>query len=573
MTRTCWLTATAAALLLALNAGPARCQECPAAPESKWCSDKAVRPCTGTETDAHCCTKGSSEHSVKEKVAELLDQFQDLYKEGKYAEAETCAKAALEIAPDNPVIGAAIKMAHVQKRQAEHQHTYADFEARRAQREAFADQLWARFQECVAGRGTPDILLEAQRFWEAALASENEAIVDYAQECKGPCSGVKCAGTTACCPKCAGTAISCPKCDAAPCYQTTGQAASCCEECAGGCKCCSKCKATAASCAKDAAGTCRPNCTGAASKCPKCDDAPCCQGTARAAACCDECANGCKCCPKCREAAACSAKGAAGTCCVQPAGCGACAGTGAATGCCTKPCRGKKPGTVIFLPLPPLPGSPIPVPPILPVGFAEPAPPMPPAYSCPPPVLTWQPARTENVYVAEPPCPPCYAHPVPMMPPPAVACSVAQPCRHASCACCMKLSAEDGKAHLEVAGCGETAMTCESLVLKVSGSSPLKVAVADKQVQISNSYLKATADSVARMSGDDCLVLEGNVHLDYHKDDKHTEAAADRVVIGLADGSFKIEPVATPDAKATWHMLAPDSSIQQVFGFWIGTFR
>lgn len=134
----------------------------------------------------------------------------------------------------------------------------------------------------------------------------------------------------------------------------------------------------------------------------------------------------------------------------------------------------------------------------------------------------------------------------------------------------MKVSAEDGKTRLEVAGCGQTSMTCESLVLKVSGSSPLKVAVADKQVQISNTYLKATADSVARMSGDDCLVLEGNVHLDYHKDGKRTEAAADRVVIGLADGSLKIEPVAAPEAKVTWRLLAPSAPVEQVFGFWMG---
>src|SRR5207237_992000 len=41
---------------------------------------------------------------------------------------------------------------------------------RRAQREAFAEQLRARFQEFLAGRGTLDILLEAQRFWASALA-------------------------------------------------------------------------------------------------------------------------------------------------------------------------------------------------------------------------------------------------------------------------------------------------------------------------------------------------------------------------------------------------------------------
>lgn len=50
---------------------------------------------------------------------------------------------------------------------------------RRAQREAFADQLRARFQEYLAGRSTLDILLEAQRFWANALSTEYAAVVNY----------------------------------------------------------------------------------------------------------------------------------------------------------------------------------------------------------------------------------------------------------------------------------------------------------------------------------------------------------------------------------------------------------
>jgi outer membrane protein TolC len=50
---------------------------------------------------------------------------------------------------------------------------------RRAQREAFATQLRAQFEQFVAGRGTLDVLLEAQRFWASALADEFTAIRDY----------------------------------------------------------------------------------------------------------------------------------------------------------------------------------------------------------------------------------------------------------------------------------------------------------------------------------------------------------------------------------------------------------
>jgi outer membrane protein TolC len=51
--------------------------------------------------------------------------------------------------------------------------------AQRAQRQAAAQQLEARFKEFLAGRGTLDILLEAQRFWATALRAEYDAISSY----------------------------------------------------------------------------------------------------------------------------------------------------------------------------------------------------------------------------------------------------------------------------------------------------------------------------------------------------------------------------------------------------------
>lgn len=56
---------------------------------------------------------------------------------------------------------------------------YEQIRVFRAQREAFGEQLRARYQEYVAGRGALDILLEAQRFWADALSSEYRAIADY----------------------------------------------------------------------------------------------------------------------------------------------------------------------------------------------------------------------------------------------------------------------------------------------------------------------------------------------------------------------------------------------------------
>jgi outer membrane protein TolC len=56
---------------------------------------------------------------------------------------------------------------------------YELIRTQRAAREAFAEQLRAKFAEFIAGRGTLDILLEAQRFWADALNKEYTAVRDY----------------------------------------------------------------------------------------------------------------------------------------------------------------------------------------------------------------------------------------------------------------------------------------------------------------------------------------------------------------------------------------------------------
>jgi outer membrane protein TolC len=49
----------------------------------------------------------------------------------------------------------------------------------RSQREAYAEQLRARFEELLAGKTTVDVLLEAQRFWAQALAQEYNNVYLY----------------------------------------------------------------------------------------------------------------------------------------------------------------------------------------------------------------------------------------------------------------------------------------------------------------------------------------------------------------------------------------------------------
>src|SRR5262249_38732613 len=56
---------------------------------------------------------------------------------------------------------------------------YALLETRRAQRDSFAEQVRVRFALFAVGKETVDRLLEAQRFWANALATEYQAVVDY----------------------------------------------------------------------------------------------------------------------------------------------------------------------------------------------------------------------------------------------------------------------------------------------------------------------------------------------------------------------------------------------------------
>ncbi len=57
--------------------------------------------------------------------------------------------------------------------------TYESIKMLRAQREAFGEQVKANFQEFQAGKITPDLLLEAQRFSAQALQQEYQSVRDY----------------------------------------------------------------------------------------------------------------------------------------------------------------------------------------------------------------------------------------------------------------------------------------------------------------------------------------------------------------------------------------------------------
>jgi hypothetical protein len=112
--------------------------------------------------------------------------------------------------------------------------------------------------------------------------------------------------------------------------------------------------------------------------------------------------------------------------------------------------------------------------------------------------------------------------------------------------------------HFTAAG-EDTCACCDGMTLKV-GSESLKLAVADKQVQVSGSFIKGSADTIARNTIDGSICLEGHVKLKYEKAGQKAEVSAERVVVGVADGRLEVKPV-EPQPQ------------QQAFSFWNSFFR
>jgi type II secretory pathway component GspD/PulD (secretin) len=62
-----------------------------------------------------------AEDSKKKEIADLMKQYNQLFEEGKYREAEMLAMKAHELDPDDPGLGAAIHIARIQARQSRYQ--------------------------------------------------------------------------------------------------------------------------------------------------------------------------------------------------------------------------------------------------------------------------------------------------------------------------------------------------------------------------------------------------------------------------------------------------------------------
>src|SRR5262249_46029264 len=99
---------------------------------------------------------------------------------------------------------------------------------------------------------------------------------------------------------------------------------------------------------------------------------------------------------------------------------------------------------------------------------------------------------------------------------------------------------EDGARRLGIRCCGENSMTCDHLVGKMAGKSPVKLAVASGQVAIDGPSLNALADRMVMMPKDR-LVLQGHVRLKWGKGDQRAEVTADKVTVGMNEGRLEIQ--------------------------------
>ena len=113
---------------------------------------------------------------------------------------------------------------------------------------------------------------------------------------------------------------------------------------------------------------------------------------------------------------------------------------------------------------------------------------------------------------------------------------------------CMLCAADkDGKCCVEVVT-GGTCMKCDSLCLEMQmpGCGQVNCTACDHQIEVSGPCFHATAQRVVRTGHDDCLTLEGDVRLTYHKDHERARITADHVTIGMTDGRVEIHPQHKP---------------------------
>lgn len=105
-------------------------------------------------------------------------------------------------------------------------------------------------------------------------------------------------------------------------------------------------------------------------------------------------------------------------------------------------------------------------------------------------------------------------------------------------------------------------VTVTSLEIQIPGDEPLHLTAAGNQIQAMHPSLQARADTISRMGPAGCFLFEGHVKLISKKQGQHWEVTAERVLVDLAEGRWKIE---------SGIMAGPRDRVK--FDFLDGTFR
>jgi len=147
-----------------------------------------------------------------------------------------------------------------------------------------------------------------------------------------------------------------------------------------------------------------------------------------------------------------------------------------------------------------------------------------------------------------PPRPDCPVPPSANVPPPVVPCipaSVFGPASTSEVRVVSKLNCD----RLEMSIGDDSCMSCKEMTMTV-GDSEITLAYLKGRVGVCGEDLKATAACV-RTDRKNHLILEGDVHLRYHKDDQHASIRAECIELDLTTGSVTIKPT---DAGASYYV-------------------
>ncbi len=169
---------------------------------------------------------------------------------------------------------------------------------------------------------------------------------------------------------------------------------------------------------------------------------------------------------------------------------------------------------------------------------------------CPPsvtPALTPEraPSKTgdREMFTATPVLPPPRPdYPAPFtanVPPPVVPCVIAAPTPRND-ALEVRVVSKPYSDRLEMSVGEDSCVSCKKMTVKV-GDSEITLTRLDGRVRVRGEDLKATAACV-RTDRKNRLILEGDVHLRYRKDDQHASINAECIELDLAAGSLTIKP-------------------------------